>query len=369
MRVLIAFCLLFAFAAHADENPGFSIYPHIGGTGTAPGTLQDDHHGGLAVGYRFDSPLSVELRHSRGTADLVNPLPGDADFQTNSFSLLYNFDTESNLTPFASLGFADTNYRLQGLNDDESVAVGLGVKWYFSDKAALRADGQLFKGGNDDTIETGVSVGLHFNLGGTREAAAPAPEVIARSEGDADNDGVVDSLDRCPGTPMGVAVDADGCPLDDDGDGVPNYQDKCPNTTDRRARIDADGCYQKLTKMVSIDLRVEFDFDSAKARPEHSKEVKRVADFMNSYPSTSVVMEGHTDSTGDARYNQGLSERRAKTIADMLVNDFGISQSRVDSKGYGEDKPVATNDTKEGRQQNRRVVASIEEQEQEIEMK
>ena len=90
---------------------------------------------------------------------------------------------------------------------------------------------------------------------------------------------------------------------------------------------------------------------------------------MKSFPSTSVVMEGHTDSKGAEAYNQRLSERRAKTIADMLVTDFGIDGSRVDSRGYGESRPVASNDTDEGRQHNRRVVAHIEEQEEEIEMK
>ena len=125
----------------------------------------------------------------------------------------------------------------------------------------------------------------------------------------------------------------------------------------------------KLERKVSVTLNVEFDFDSSKSRPEHKAEVRKVADFMKSFPSTSVVMEGHTDSKGAEAYNQRLSERRAKTIADMLVTDFGIDGSRVDSRGYGESRPVASNDTDEGRQHNRRVVAHIEEQEEEIEMK
>lgn len=365
MRILVVLCLFFAFQAHADEAPGLSVFPYIGLTGTAPGTLDDDNHYGLAVGYRFDSPYSLELRHSVTSADLIAPLTGDSDFDTTGINLLYNVDTGGKLTPFASVGYAHTSYRLPALDDDDSLALGLGFKYFIGEKAALRADGQLFKGGENDTIETAFSLGLHFATGGSKTA----PKPIAKAEGDADRDGVLDSADRCPGTPAGVAVDADGCPQDDDGDGVPNYKDKCPNTTDRRAKINRDGCYEKLTKTVSLRLNVEFDFDSSKARPEHAKEVRKVADFMKSYPSSTVVMEGHTDSMGDQSYNQGLSERRAKTIADMLVNDHGISSSRVDSRGFGESQPAASNDTKEGRQRNRRVVANLEEQEEEIEMK
>ena len=101
----------------------------------------------------------------------------------------------------------------------------------------------------------------------------------------------------------------------------------------------------------------------------HAAQVERVADFMVQFPDSKVVMEGHTDSMGDETYNQGLSERRAKTIADMLIEKFGVKSSRVSSRGFGESRPVATNDTKAGRQQNRRVVGVVEGQKQEIKIK
>ena len=97
--------------------------------------------------------------------------------------------------------------------------------------------------------------------------------------------------------------------------------------------------------------------------------MQKVADFMVQYPNSNVVMEGHTDSMGYEDYNQGLSERRASAIADMLVKKFGISPDRVSHAGYGESQPIASNDSDKGRQHNRRVVAGVEGEKEEIDMK
>ncbi|ABB30585.1 OmpA/MotB domain protein [Geobacter metallireducens RCH3] len=172
---------------------------------------------------------------------------------------------------------------------------------------------------------------------------------------DSDGDGVPDYLDKCPGTPAGVKVDSVGCPLDTDGDGVPDYLDKCPDTP-KNAAVDKNGCPEK----VCITLKVEFDFDKANIKPEFRDEIKRVADFLKEYPDATAVIEGHTDSKGTVKYNQKLSERRAKAVMKNLVDEFGISAKRLSAKGYGETKPVADNATEEGRQKNRRVVANID---------
>lgn len=86
----------------------------------------------------------------------------------------------------------------------------------------------------------------------------------------------------------------------------------------------------------------------------------KVADFLKEYPEATAVIEGHTDNIGTAKYNQGLSERRAKAVMKNLVDEFGIAAKRLSYKGYGETKPIADNATKEGRQRNRRVVANID---------
>lgn len=173
---------------------------------------------------------------------------------------------------------------------------------------------------------------------------------------DTDGDGVYNYLDKCPDTPRGVKVDKSGCPLDTDDDGVLDYLDKCPDTP-RDLKVDADGCPILMKEEVSIRLDIQFDVDKADIKPEYNDKLKEVADFMTKYPGTKAVIEGHTDSTGSAAYNQGLSQRRAESVLNYLVQNFNISQNRLSARGFGEEQPVASNDTKEGRSQNRRIEA------------
>ena len=104
---------------------------------------------------------------------------------------------------------------------------------------------------------------------------------------------------------------------------------------------------------------IEFDFDKSNVQgSEAARRLDMVADYMKRHPDVKVLISGHTDSMGTDEYNQALSERRAKTAADYLV-DKGISRSRMTTKGYGESRPIDTNETDEGRQHNRRVEFEI----------
>lgn len=367
ITLLVAANLFFAANAWAEEGEGFTIYPHLGQT-FFDDDLDDDTLLGLGVGYRFDNPWAIELTYQQTDADFDSPLVGDTEIDLWHLGALYHLKNRNNFQPFLSFGLGNADYDNDPMDDDDETQInaGVGVKWSFNEKAAIRGDFKVFGGESDDQIDAAVYIGLHYAFG---SAAKPAPMEMAAEDGDADNDSVPDSADQCPGTPAGIEVDGRGCPKDDDGDGVYNYMDDCPNTTDRRARIDARGCYVRLERKVNITLNVEFDFDSSDPRDEHTGEVRKVANFMQEHPHSSVVMEGHTDSMGAAEYNQGLSERRANTIADMLVEKFDISPDRVSSVGYGETQPTSTNDTEEGRQHNRRVVAAVEGEKEEIEMK
>jgi OOP family OmpA-OmpF porin len=110
---------------------------------------------------------------------------------------------------------------------------------------------------------------------------------------------------------------------------------------------------------VTIELKVLFDTDKAVVKEQYFDEIKKVADFMKKYPNTTAVIEGHTDNVHTAEYNQKLSEARAKSVRQYLIDKFGISGSRLTAVGYGLTKPIASNDTEEGRQKNRRVQAVI----------
>lgn len=199
------------------------------------------------------------------------------------------------------------------------------------------------------------------------------------TEGDTDGDGVADSQDQCPGTPMGTPVDARGCALDSDGDGVADARDKCPGTpagatvddmgcesdsdrdgvadgrdqcphTPEGATVDARGC------ALAIVLRkVHFQLNSGKLTGESRSILDQVAaSIMARKDIKSIKVVGHTDSTGEAGYNQRLSEKRAKAVADYLV-DQGVDGTTLSSVGMGESDPATDNDTAEGRAKNRRV--------------
>lgn len=113
-------------------------------------------------------------------------------------------------------------------------------------------------------------------------------------------------------------------------------------------------------ELLAITLKgdVSFDRDSDVIRPGLYNELDRIAQIMIKYPQTSVLVEGHTDSTGPETYNQQLSERRATSVKDMLAQR-GVQADRINTIGYGESRPVVTNATPEGRQMNRRVEIRI----------
>ncbi len=365
ITTIFAANMLFAANTQAEEAKGFTIYPHVGQY-IFDGNLDDDTLVGIGLGYRFDSPWAIELTYQQADDDFNAPLVGDTEIDLWHLSTLYNFKSKDNFQPFLSFGVGNADFDNDPMDssDEFQFNAGVGVKWSLTKRVAIRGDLKVFDRITDDQIKAAATVGLHYAFGSKSE---PAPQVV--EDGDADNDGVMNSQDQCPGTAIGVEVDGKGCPKDDDGDGVYNYMDDCPGTTDRRAQIDAKGCYVNLESKVNVALNVEFDFDSSMPRDEHADEVQKVANFMHEYPRSNVVMEGHTDSIGAAEYNQDLSKRRASTIADMLVEKFDIDPGRVSSVGYGESQPVATNETEEGRQHNRRVVAAAEGKKEEIEMK
>lgn len=117
---------------------------------------------------------------------------------------------------------------------------------------------------------------------------------------------------------------------------------------------------EPVAEAVRVELDVKFDFDKSQVKPESYGDIKNLADFMSQYPQTTTVVEGHTDSVGTDAYNQGLSERRANAVRDVLVNQYGVGADRVNAVGYGEARPVADNATDSGRAINRRVEAEVE---------
>jgi len=147
---------------------------------------------------------------------------------------------------------------------------------------------------------------------GTAPVAAPAPS-------DRDGDGVLDNADRCPNTPTGASVDARGC-------------------------------------WVLTDIN--FALDSAQIDGRYAEEIDEVVSVLRANPGLKVSVDGFTDSSGTEEYNQGLSERRARSVRDRLIAG-GASSDQLSARGFGESQPIAPNDTPENRAENRRTELTV----------
>jgi OOP family OmpA-OmpF porin len=198
---------------------------------------------------------------------------------------------------------------------------------------------------------------------GLRSIQLNAPKMVLKeyhslpaADRDSDGDGVPDDVDKCPNSPWGFEVDADGCskdpnlakggnPFDQDQDGVLNDMDKCPNTP-IGVPVDERGC-SKLKA-------VFFEFDRHELQARYHSSLENVVATLKANSSMSIQIQGHTDNVGSPEYNMNLSEKRAREVKWFIVNK-GIDESRITTIGFGATKNQTTNDTAAGRAQNRRA--------------
>jgi len=181
---------------------------------------------------------------------------------------------------------------------------------------------------------------------------------------DTDKDGVFDMMDQCVNEPQGDHPDPKrlGCPdKDSDNDGIYDSVDACPNeagvaSTDPKKH----GCPEELISFedgeLKILLPVLFDTDRDTIKPESTPVLTQIANYLKQHPEVRKLrIEGHTDSTATTSHNIKLSQKRVNAVANWLVLQ-GISSDTLDAKGFGEQCPIASNKTDDGKAKNRRVV-------------
>lgn len=227
--------------------------------------------------------------------------------------------------------------------------LGIGANWRLNDAMSLRTEARAVHNFDNNWWEGMALAGLNVVLGGHLAPAtdvveptivpvqpvevAQPPVQVVEQDGDDDQDGVPNSIDLCPNTPLNTVVDANGCPV----------------------KVD-------VKDELQMELRVFFDNDKSNIKEQYRPEIQRVAEKMNEYPNATASIEGHASRIGkrsSATYNQRLSEARANAVKGMLVNQFGIAPNRISTVGYGFSRPIADNNTPEGRAMNRRVYAKI----------
>ncbi|MES2811449.1 MAG: DUF5723 family protein [Bacteroidota bacterium] len=175
---------------------------------------------------------------------------------------------------------------------------------------------------------------------------------------DADNDRILDKDDKCP--TVAGPKENDGCPWPDtDGDGILDKDDKCPES---KGTLKNSGCPEVteavIKKLNDYAKTILFDSGKSSFQERTYPVLQAMLAILKEYPTSKFAIEGHTDSDGAAQANLILSENRAAAVMGYLVEN-GIDASRLTSKGFGETKPIATNNTKTGKALNRRVEVKL----------
>ena len=155
-------------------------------------------------------------------------------------------------------------------------------------------------------------------------------------------------------------VDEYGCPKDSDNDGVYDGLDRCPDTVSGMP-VDANGCPEAgpSGKVGRYKVVLEFDSDSASVRTGYYNTYKdQIAKIRKQNPYLEILrveVYGHSDSTGTKKHNMDLSERRARSVSRFITMRLGIDSKLLETRAYGEIKPLESNRSRRGRQKNRRV--------------
>jgi outer membrane protein OmpA-like peptidoglycan-associated protein len=289
----------------------------------------------------------------------------------------------------ANLGYRWRSERPVALPVGDEIALAIGGSLELADALALNAEifgGKQVRtepGEGDFMLETLAGVTWHVSeswrvygaasLGVLDGLGEPDFRLIAgvRFTGgvparhgfeDSDGDGIIDRDDDCPeeAEDEDGFADHDGCPdLDNDGDGILDGDDECPDIPEEKGG-DGDGCPEKTyveirDGQIYIFGKVQFRTGSADIDPRSEPLLDQIAVALEGSPQVKKVqIQGHTDSVGDHGTNQELSRARAASVRDALVSR-GVDKGRLESRGFGEDKPIAPNRSRAGRAKNRRV--------------
>ncbi|MCE5264542.1 MAG: OmpA family protein [Deltaproteobacteria bacterium] len=304
---------------------------------------------GLRGGYHFTKSLGVEGFFNYVPTE-VESVPGNPDMNLYGFGIegLYHFMPDSRLVPFVAVGLGGSRYSVSGgTNRDRfTVDYGAGLKYFVTENVALRADiRHVILPLHDHFNELLYSVGVTFAFGGAKKAA-PVVETVRAAEPAAAPVVVAPPPPPPPPPPPAPA------PLPPPPPPPPPVIEK--------AVPPASAVEKAITEKGRVTLNVEFDFGKATIRKGEQADIAQLAEVMKKYPDLNVTIEGHTDNVGNAKYNEKLSQQRANAVKKNLVDKYGIAAARLDAKGYGLTKPIASNKTKEGRQKNRRVEAAAE---------
>lgn len=325
-------CLALAAAvvqAHAADDR-FYLAPSVNYTFADSDRQADDDWGlGLALGKPVSRHWNLELALSGASLNMDSG-GGEYDLIGLGVDAVYLVNRDADFTPYGVVGVGALRTDIPG-SDDVGVAAsaGVGVLKRLTENVALRADARYRWDDNaadafneDNFGDWIVGVGLTIALGKSAQAA-PAPQAAVEP---------VPAPEPAPAAPEPAAEPA------------PALQ------TEQAAQLER----SQAGDVVVLPEGVNFAFDSAELRPDAVTVLDEAVTVLNRRTDIKVDVVGHTCNIGPEAYNQGLSERRAKSVYDYFI-DNGVAADRLTTQGYGETRPAYSNDTREGREKNRRV--------------
>ncbi|WP_448555520.1 OmpA family protein [Thalassotalea montiporae] len=297
--------------------------------------LEEGDGAGLSLGYRFSEYNELRIQYTDLSVDALRNVYGDQDGRSVAIDVLH-FPSKKNL--YLIGGFKEIDLE----EKEVSANIGMGYRHYFTNRFAGFVEGKGHYQFEEYHTDFNATLGLIYFFGENKARKAspvtPKPTAVkpvtakpatTPTVKDADKDGVIDSLDQCPGTPTNHMVDIKGCTLFSE-------------------------------KMRSIEVQVNFDNNSDVIKPEFYGEVEKLANFLKQYSGVNLTIEGHSSSVGAAGYNKTLSMKRAQAVVDMLVNEYRIDGGRLNAVGYGEERLINEANTAAAHAENRRIMATAE---------
>lgn len=350
MKKFLIGTVLCASSLIAQSNPSntysYELTPFVSGILTdSKSGLSDDNYlnGGISLAKNLDDSFidQVEVLYMR-SANLEYENSDSTNINRAFLNAVKKFELTEKLAAYglAGLGYQDITHELNENNDSPVLNYGVGLKYdipYYG--IALKGDVRHLittKNSQNDVMYT-LGLGMPLGKKDNNDIKVVAPKVQEEKK-----ELVIEKT-----TPMPKKEVSN----DDDNDGVINKLDKCPNTSPG-VQVNKDGCVD------TINLNINFDNNSAVIKNEYNAKIEEFINVMKSDETLKATIEAHTDSKGTDAYNQNLSDRRAISVVNSL-KAAGIESSRLKAIGYGESQPIATNETEQGKAQNRRVTALL----------
>jgi len=314
-------------------NNGYEVGVGMGRDYISNAPINNNNFGNIEIGKYLSKNNILKLEFEKSEKTNVNTQ--NETLTRTLLNIEHCFDNETKFTPYVFVG---TGYQwVSGAYNNEIVAdAGVGVKYAIDNTLSTFAQTRFLRDFANNDNHKSFLIGVEYKFGQTQPLQKvepiqkPKPKPIQKPKPkpiqkpvvlDSDNDGVIDSMDKCPNTPAGVKVDKNGCP-------------------------------------VSFNFDITFKNNSSKIQPQFMSKIQKFALFLKNNPAYKAEIEGYTDNKGSKIYNEVLSLKRAKAVYLELIK-LGVDKKRLSFVGYGDKNPIASNKTKEGRIKNRRAIAKL----------